>query len=181
MDIFVIFIYLIIRTNFNSLFVLFYSWQLLFFVFVGLLLQTEVLSKPYQSQDLLNRMKRQWFGARENPRQTLDETRPSRGKRQVISLEDLCPRYRSIDTSRDIPSTLPCVERIVYFPAHNLTHYICKKLDFSCIPSIPRIGSPSCVPSGSKVVVIYKGTPNERKVEITTGCACAWNSIINFE
>ena len=85
-----------------------------------------------------------------------------------MTFEELC-RYEVDPTPPR--SNLPCVKRIFYCPAYSLTHYICKKLDFSCHSSITRTGFPSCVPSWSEVGVMYKG--NERKVEITTGCTCA--------
>ena len=169
------------RINVNStLFVLFWSWQLLFVVFVGLLLQTEVLSKPYQSQDVLNNNK-QWFEEGEQkPSQTMNETKLSREKRQVTTLGRLCPS-QLVDTSQNSPSTLPCVERILYCPAYDLSEFQCKKqpLSFRCLESIMRTDYPRCIAQSEQFDrVIHKGTPNEERVTvmITTGCSCAWKS-----
>ena len=92
-----------------------------------------------------------------------------------MTFEQLCSRTTGgcqVDTWNSL-SNLPCVERILYCPAYNLREFQCKKLDFSCLGSIARTDFPTCVPSGSELVVIYRGTPNERMVEITTGCTCA--------
>ena len=162
------------RINFNSTFVLFWSWQLLFVVFVGLL-QTEVLSKPYQSQDVLN-SNEQWFEEGEQkPSQTLNETKPSREKRQVTTLAQLCPS-RLVEISNS-PSPLPCVERILYCPRYNLKEFQCKErpLSFSCLDSITRTDYPLCIAKSTEV------TRNERKVMITTGCYCAWKRIISLK
>ena len=134
---------------------------------------------PYQSQDVLN-SNEQWFhDGKQKPSQTMTETKPSREKRQVTTLALLCSS-RLVKTNS--PSSLPCVQRILYCPAYNLSEFQCKErpLSFSCLESITRTDYTLCIAKSTEVV-IYKGTRNEKRVMITTGCFCALNSILNLK
>ena len=134
---------------------------------------------PYQSQDVLN-SNEQWFHeGKQKPSQTMTETKPSREKRQVTILALLCSS-RLVKTN--FPSSLLCVQRILYCPAYNLSEFQCKErpLSFSCLKSITRTDYPLCIAKSTEVV-IYKGTRNEKRVMITTGCFCALKSILNLK
>ena len=147
---------------------LFYSLQSVLYLFaVLMILQNQVMGKPFESQDP-DEIFQKYSVEEIEPSQAVNETLSARNKRQVhvpISLRTACPgKYKK---SPSISSSYPCVETWYYCPKYNVYEAVCRLLSFGCLENIATIGAAKCIAIKESI------NRGNKTLTITKDCQCA--------
>ena len=128
-----------------------------------MLLQTQVLGKPYKSQEAAEQ--RFTEDLHESKQAIQNETFVVRGKREVrVTLASLC-KAENYAISNIPSSSDGCVKR--RYICRGYKEVECKTQSFVC-SNIAQHGFPKCAAIYSKIMIIAN-----RNVTIRTGCECA--------
>ena len=134
-----------------------------------MLLANEGYAKPYTTEQLIG--KRGQSIAQEDfwPKGIVNETSVLRGKRDASNEDEYLSSYCSKPTQL-LQSTMICARG--YYVCHGYKEIVCKSTSFACLSSVPRVGSPDCVPK-FKWVTITLGSGGKIQVRRTSECTCA--------
>ena len=139
-----------------------FSSQLYFVLFASILLQNQIQGKPYGESQALDETE-EWF-TNEQREAVQIETSGVRGKRDVkYNMTDLCqpPHFQQ---------SASCLKGI--YSCYGFPEYVCGRLSFGCLSSVPQHGYPKCE-GKYEFVEIDLGSKGKFNVRRTVGCKCA--------
>ncbi|KAL9988001.1 hypothetical protein ACROYT_G002393 [Oculina patagonica] len=141
---------------------------LLFVLFGSMLMQNQVLGKPYFERQEQDETEQIFTAEKEESNQSVQNgTSGFRGKREVTyNLRDFC------QAARFQPSTSAnsCVKGRYY--CYGYAELVCNIASFQCLSNVPQYGYPKCSPVHD-FVEIDLGSKGKRKVRRTNACHCA--------
>ena len=130
-----------------------------------MLLASEGYGIPYAAEQLFVKRDMGSAGTNFAPNEEVNETSVLRNKRDTSLLKNHCIRPTQLLQSPGF------CEKGAY-TCHGYSEIVCSKTNFACLKSVPKVGSPNCVPQ-REWVTIDLGTKGKRKVRRTYKCRCA--------
>ena len=137
-----------------------------------MLFASEGNGKPLKAEQLFYEDALGSTEASSEPNQDTNVTSVLRNKRDVSLSKEYLKNYCRRKT-RSLPAASnsnPCVAGS-YF-CLGIVEIVCKTTSFACLSSVPRVGSPDCIPD-FRWVNITLGSGGKRRVRRTVGCKCA--------
>ena len=137
-----------------------------------MLFASEGNGKPLKAEQLFYEDVLGSIEASSEPNQDTNVTSVLRNKRDVSLSKEYLKNYCRRKT-RSLPAASnsnPCVAGS--YLCLGIVEIVCKTTSFACLSSVPRVGSPDCIPDFGWVNITL-GSGGKRRVRRTVGCKCA--------
>ena len=146
--------------------------QRFFVLFTAVLLASEGNGKPLKAEQLFYEDALGSTEASSEPNQDTNVTSVLRNKRDVSLSKEYLKNYCRRKT-RSLPaaSNSNLCEEGSYL-CLGYKEIVCKTTSFACLSSVPRVGSPDCIPKFGWVNITL-GSRGLRQVRRTIECKCA--------
>ena len=146
--------------------------QHFFVLFAALLLASEGNGKPLEAEQLSNEDVLGSIEASSEPNRDANVTSVLRNKREASSPEEYLKYYCSKNIPRLLPASSSKLCEAGSYVCLGYYEIVCKTTSFACLSSVPRVGSPDCIPDFGWVNITL-GSGGNRRVRRTVGCKCA--------
>ena len=137
-----------------------------------MLFASEGNGKPLKAEQLFYEDVLGSTEASSEPNQDTNVTSVLRNKRDMSLSKEYLKNYcRGMTLTPPAESNSNPCEAGSYL-CHEIMEIVCKNTSFACLSSVPRVGSPDCIPDFGWVNITL-GSGGNRRVRRTVGCKCA--------